>query len=51
VGLLRLAVGSSDTSSSKEMEVVADPARYPAVIGQGLGAAGGVLIARIKAER
>lgn len=51
LGLLRLAVGSRDTSSSQEMEVVADPARYPVVIGQGLGAAGGMLIARIKAER
>ena len=51
VGLLRLAVGSSDTSSSTEMEVVADPARYPAVIGSGLASAGGMLVARIKSER
>jgi hypothetical protein len=51
VGLLRLAIGSGDSSSSTEMEVVADPARYPAVIGAGLASAGGIVVARLKAER
>ena len=51
VGLLRLAIGSSDSSSSSEMEVVADPAQYPAVIGAGLASAGGLVVTRLKAER
>ena len=28
VGLLKMAIGSKDSSSSKEMEVVADPEKY-----------------------
>ena len=51
VGLLRLAIGSKDSSSSKELEVVADPARYKDVVGAGLGAAGSMMVARLKAER
>lgn len=51
VGLLRLAVGSQDSSSSSEMEVVADRAGYPAVVGGGLASATGMLVARMKSER
>ena len=51
VGLLRLATGSKDTSSSSEMEVVAHPASYPAVVGGGLASATGMLVARLKSER
>lgn len=51
VGLLRLAIGSNDSSSSTEMEVVADPAKYRAVVGAGLGTAGSLLVARLKTER
>jgi hypothetical protein len=51
VGLLRLAIGSKDSSSSKELEVVADPARYKDVVGAGLGSAASMLVARMKAER
>ncbi len=51
VGLLRLAIGSKDSSSSKELEVVADPARYKDVVGAGLGSAASMLVARLKSER
>lgn len=51
VGLLRLALGSKDSSSSKELEVVAEPTAYKAVVGQGLAAAGQMVVARMKAER
>ena len=51
VGLLKLAIGSKDSSSSKELEVLADPVRYKAVVGAGLGSAGSMLVARMKAER
>lgn len=51
LGVLKMAIGSSDSHSSKEMEAVADPATYKAVIGAGLGAAGSMLVARLKAER
>lgn len=51
VGLLRLAIGSKDSSSSSEMEVVADRTGYPAVVGGGLASAAGMLVARIQAER
>ncbi len=51
VGLLKLALGSKDSHSSKELEVVADPAAYATVVGQGLAAAGGMVVARMKAER
>jgi hypothetical protein len=51
VGLLRLAIGSKDSSSSTEMEAVADPQKYPAVVGAGLGSVNSMLVARIKAER
>ena len=51
VGLLRLAIGSKDSSSSKELEVVADAARYKDVVGAGLGSAASMLVARLKSER
>ncbi len=51
VGLLKLAIGSKDSSSSKELEVVAEPVAYKKVVGGGLGAAGSMLVARLQAER
>lgn len=51
VGLLRLAIGSKDSSSSTEMEAVADPLKYPAVVGAGLGGVNSMLVARMKSER
>jgi hypothetical protein len=51
VGLLKLALGSKDSSSTKELEVVAEPAAYKAVVSQGLAAAGHMVVARMKAER
>ena len=51
VGLLKLALGSKDSNSSKELEVVADPAKYRDVIGTGLGSAGRMLVARMASER
>lgn len=51
VGLLRLAIGSKDSHSSKELEVLADPVRYKDVVGAGLGSAAGMVVARMKAER
>ena len=51
VGLLKLAIGSKDSSSSKELEVVADPAKYRDVVGAGLGSAGRMLVARLQIER
>ena len=51
VGLLRLAIGGKDSSSSKELEVVADPARYKDVVGAGLGSAASMLVAHLKSER
>ncbi len=51
VGLLKLALGSKDSSSTQELEVVAEPAAYKAAVGQGLAAAGSMVVARMKAER
>jgi len=51
IGLLQLAIGSSDSSSSKELEVIADPVKYKEVVGAGLGTAGAMLVARLKTER
>lgn len=51
VGMIRLASNSKDSSSSKEMEAVADPARFRAVVGGGLNSLADVVVARIKAER
>ena len=51
VGLLRLAIGGKDSSSSKELEVVADPARCKHVVGAGLGSAASMRVARMKSER
>ena len=51
VSLLQLAIGSKDSNSSTEMEVVADPVKYPQIIGAGLGSAGSMLVARMKSER
>jgi hypothetical protein len=51
LGLLKLATGSKDSHSSKELEVVAEPAAYKQVVGQGLAAATGMVVARISAGR
>jgi hypothetical protein len=51
VGLLKLAIGSKDSSDSKEREVVADPTKYPQIVGSGLNTATRMLVARMKTER
>ncbi len=51
LGLLKMALGSKDSSSTKELEVVAEPTAYKTVVGQGLAAAGNMVVARMKAER
>ncbi len=51
VGLLKLAIGSKDSSDSTEREVVADPAKYQQIVGAGLNTAGSLLVARMKTER
>lgn len=51
VGLLKLAIGSKDSSDSKEREVVADPTKYPQIVGSGLSTATSLLVARMKTER
>lgn len=49
VGLLRLATGSGDSSSSSQMQAVADPAGYSRVVGEGLGAVREMLVLRLRA--
>ena len=51
VSLFKLAIGSSDASSSTKREVIDEPARYRDVVGAGLHIAGTMLIARLKSER
>lgn len=51
VGLLRLAIGSSDSSSISEMEAVADPVRYREVVSGGLGAVRQMLVVRLRNGR
>ena len=51
VGLLKLALGSKDSFDSKELEVVADPAKYREVVGGGLTSAGRMVVARLAGER
>jgi hypothetical protein len=51
VGLIQLASRSSDSSSSKEMEAVADPARYKQIVGAGMNSLSDVVVARLKTER
>ena len=51
VGLIRLASNSKDSSSSTEMEAIADPARYKQIVGAGMGSLSDVVVARLKAER
>ena len=50
-GLIRLASSSRDSSSSTEMEAIADPARYKQIIGAGMNSLSDVVVARLKAER
>jgi hypothetical protein len=49
VALLRLAVGSKDSSSSDEMEAVADPAKYRDIVGKGLGTVTQMFVQRLQA--
>ena len=51
VGLIRLASSSKDSSSSTEMEAIADPARYKQIVGAGMASLSDVVVARLKAER
>lgn len=51
VGLIRLASSSKDSSSSTEMEAIADPTRYKQIVGAGMNSLSDVLVARLKAER
>ncbi|OYT90908.1 MAG: hypothetical protein CFE43_16170 [Burkholderiales bacterium PBB3] len=51
VELLKFAIGSKDSSSSTEREVVANPAKYKEVVGAGLQSTGSMLVARMKTER
>jgi hypothetical protein len=51
VVLIQLASGSKDKSDSKEREVLADPSKYPQIVGSGLNAATSMLVARMKTER
>ncbi|MFZ2988297.1 hypothetical protein [Ideonella sp.] len=51
VGLIRMASKSSDSSSSSEMEAVADPVRYQQIIGAGMNSLSDVVVARLKTER
>jgi hypothetical protein len=51
VGLLRLAIGSKDSSSSEKYEVVADPQRYGERITANLAQTNAMLIARMVKER
>lgn len=48
VGLIRLASRSGDSSSSNSMEAVADPARYRAVVGAGLGTVSQMFVHRLR---
>lgn len=50
-GLLRFAAGNKDTSDSKQMEAIADPARYKQIVSSGLNSVSDVVVARLKAER
>ena len=50
VGLLQLAIGSkSSSSSSEQMEAVADPARYREVVGGGLTVLNQMFVQRLRA--
>ena len=51
ISLFKLAIGSKDSSSSTEMEVIAEPAKYPDVIGAGLGQVNTMLVARLSSAR
>lgn len=51
VGLLRMAIGSKDSSSTEKYEVVAEPQRYSERIAANLGQTNAMLIARMVSER
>ncbi len=48
VALIRLAARSSDSSSTEQMEAVADPAKYREVVGGGLGAVREMFVQRLR---
>lgn len=50
-GLLRMAIGNKDSSSTDKFQVVADPARYQERIGANLTQAHAMMIARMVNER
>ena len=50
-GLLRMAIGNKDSSSSEKYQVVADPAQYRERIGANLAQTHAMLIARMVSER
>lgn len=49
LALLNLAIGKGGSSSAVEKEVVADPERYKALVGQGLATASALFVQRLKA--
>jgi hypothetical protein len=49
--LLKFAIGSKDSSESKEREVLAAPGKYQEVVAGGLNAAASMLVSRMQAER
>lgn len=50
-GLIRMAIGNKDSSSTEKFQVVADPARYQERIGANLMQAHSMMIARMVSER
>ena len=50
-GLIRMAAGNKDRSSSERYQAVADPGRYRAVVGQGLETLGAMVTTQITLSR
>lgn len=50
-GLIRMAIGNKDSSSTEKYQVVADPQRYPQRIGANLAQTHAMMIARMATER
>lgn len=50
-GLIRMAIGNKDSSSTEKYQVVADPARYQERIGANLAQTHAMMIARMASER
>jgi hypothetical protein len=51
VGLIKLASKSNDSDSRQEMEAIAEPTQYRAVVGDGLARVSELLVARLAAGR